>query len=68
LGLLGDAEYDYVEVPYPQQWVPYWVTPPLEEEEAEEVALLVDEYQPLDLSEEEAIRWAIEESELLELS
>jgi hypothetical protein len=38
-----------------------------DEEEAEEVALPVEEYQPLDLSEEEAIQRAIEESELLEL-
>jgi hypothetical protein len=39
----------------------------LEEEETEEVAFPVEEYQPQDLSEEEAIRRAIEESELLEL-
>jgi hypothetical protein len=32
------------------------VPPLLEEEEAEEVALAVEEYQPPDLSEEEAIR------------
>jgi hypothetical protein len=41
--------------------------PPPEEDEAEEVALPVEEYQPPDLLEEEAIRWAIEESELLGL-
>jgi hypothetical protein len=37
-GLLGDTEYDSAVVPYPQQ-VLYWVPPPLEEEEAEEVPL-----------------------------
>jgi hypothetical protein len=42
------------------------VLPP-PEEATEDVALLVEEYQPLDLSEEEAIRRAIEESKLLEL-
>jgi hypothetical protein len=42
------------------------VLPP-PEEATDEVALLVEEYQPLDLSEEEAIRRAIEESKLLEL-
>jgi hypothetical protein len=31
------------------------------------VAFPVEEYQPSDLSKEEAIRWAIEESELVEL-
>jgi hypothetical protein len=39
-----------------------------EEEEAEEMALPVEENQPPDLSEEEAIRRAMEESELLELA
>jgi hypothetical protein len=34
---------------------PIWVPPQLEEEEAEEVALSVEEYKPPDLSEEEAI-------------
>jgi hypothetical protein len=43
------------------------VPPSLEEEEAEQVALPVEEYQPPDLLEEEAIRRAIEKSELLEL-
>jgi hypothetical protein len=65
-GLLSDAEYDYAVEVYPLQLVPYWVPPP-EEEKAEEVTLPVEEYQPPDLSEEEAIRRAIEESELLEL-
>jgi hypothetical protein len=45
-----------------------WTPPPPKEEEAEEVALPVEEYQPPDLSEQEAIRCVIEESELLELS
>jgi hypothetical protein len=65
-GLLGDEEYDYAADIYPPQQVP-WAPPPPEEEEAEEVALPVEECQPPDLSEKEAIRWAIEESELLEL-
>jgi hypothetical protein len=46
------------------------VPPPLEEEEDEVVdapVLPVDEYQPPDLSEEEALRRPIEESELIEL-
>jgi hypothetical protein len=54
-GLLGDAEYDYVVAPYPQQQVPYWEPPPPEEEEEEEEAELaplpVEEYQPPCLSE-----------------
>jgi hypothetical protein len=66
-GLLGDAKYDYAAEVYPQQLDPYWVSSPPEEEEAEEMALPVEEYQPPELSEEEAIRRAIEESELLEL-
>jgi hypothetical protein len=61
-GLLGYAEYDYASEVYPQQQVPYWV-PLSEEEEAEEVAVPVEEYQPPDLSKEEAIRWDIEENE-----
>jgi hypothetical protein len=68
-GLLGDAEYDYAADPQPQQQVPYWVPPPPEaEEEKDEVVeapvLPVDEYQPPDLLGEEALRRAIEESEL----
>jgi hypothetical protein len=69
-GLLGDAEYDYAAEVYPQQLVPYLVPPPPEVEEAEEakeVPLPVEEYQPPDVSEEEALRRAIEESELVEL-
>jgi hypothetical protein len=42
-------------------------SPSEEKEEAEEAALQMEEYPPSDLSEEEAIRRAIEESELLEL-
>jgi hypothetical protein len=41
-GQLGNAEYDYAVDPYPQQQVPYWVLPPPEEEEAEEVDEVVD--------------------------
>jgi hypothetical protein len=71
-GLLGDAEYDYDADPHPQQQAPRWVLPPSEKEEKEEEvaeapALPVEQYQPPDLSEEEALRWAIEESELTEL-
>jgi hypothetical protein len=72
-GLLGDAEYDYDADPHPQRQVVPWVPPPPEEEEevAEEVveasALSVELYQPPDLSEEEALWWAIEESELVVL-
>jgi hypothetical protein len=72
-GLLGDAKYDYDADPYPQQQVLHWV-PPLPEadgEEEEQVVeapvLPVEQYQPPDLSEEEALRQAIEESELAEL-
>jgi hypothetical protein len=72
-GQLGNAEYDYAADPYPQQQVPYWVLPPPEEEEAEEAnevvdapVLPVEQYQPPDLS-EEALRRAIEESELVDL-
>jgi hypothetical protein len=61
------VEYDYAAEVYSLQQVPYWVPPPSKEEEAEEVALPVEEYQPQDLSEEEAIRRAIEKRELLEL-
>jgi hypothetical protein len=39
-GLLGDAEYDYAAVPYPQQQV----LPPPEEDEAKEVPLLVEDW------------------------
>jgi hypothetical protein len=46
LGLLGDEEYDYAAEVYPPQQVPYWAPLPPEEEEAEEVALPADEYQP----------------------
>jgi hypothetical protein len=42
-------------------------SPPEEKEEAEEAALPMEEYQPSDLSEEETIQRAIEESELFEL-
>jgi hypothetical protein len=70
-GLLGDAEYDYDADPYLQQQVPHWVPPPPEEDEEEQVmevpVLPVEQYQPLDQSEEEALRRAIEESELAEL-
>jgi hypothetical protein len=52
-GLLGDEEYDDATKVY----LP-------EDEEAKEVAIPVEEYQPPDLSEEEAIRRAMEESEL----
>jgi hypothetical protein len=65
-GLLGDEEYDYSADVNASQQVP-WALPPPEEEEAEEVAISVEEYQPPDLSEEEAIRRAMEESKLLEL-
>jgi hypothetical protein len=51
---------------YPPQQVP-WAPAPSEEEEAKEVVIPVEEYQPPNLSEEEAIRRAMEESELLEL-
>jgi hypothetical protein len=53
-------------VVYLPQQVP-WAPPPPEEEEAEEVAIPVEEYQPSDLWEEEAIRRDIVESKLLEL-
>jgi hypothetical protein len=79
-GLLGNAEYDYDYdvVPYPQQQVLHWVPPPPEENEEEEEeeeeeqvveapVLPVEQYQPPDLSEEEALRRAIEESELTEI-
>jgi hypothetical protein len=68
-----DSEYDYGADPHPQQQVAPWVPPPAEEEEevAEEVVevpmLPVEQYQPPDLSEEVALRRAIEESELVEL-
>jgi hypothetical protein len=62
--LLGDEEYDYGATVNTPQQVP---RAPPEEEEAEEVVIPVEEYQPQDLSEEEAIRPAMEESNLLEL-
>jgi hypothetical protein len=65
-GHLGDEEYDYNTDVNASQQVP-WALPPPEEEEAEEVAIPMEEYQPPDLSEEEAIRRAMEESKLLEL-
>jgi hypothetical protein len=55
---------------YPHQLVLYWV-PPKEEEDEEAVeapALPVEEYQPPVLSEEEALRRAIEKSKLIELA
>jgi hypothetical protein len=73
LGLLGDAEYDYDTDLYPQQQVPHSVPPPPEEdkEEKEQVVeasmLPVEQYQSLDLSEEEALRRDIKEGELAEL-
>jgi hypothetical protein len=56
-GLLGDAEYDYNADPYPQQLLlPHWVPPLPEEDEEEEVPVLpVEQYQPPDLSEQEAL-------------
>jgi hypothetical protein len=69
--LLGDAEYDYDTDPYPQQQVPHWLPLSEEDEEEDQVVeapvLSVEQYQPPDLSEEEALRWAIEESELADL-
>jgi hypothetical protein len=67
--LLGDAEYGYDADPYPQQLVSHWVSPPLEEEEevVEASVLPVEQYQPPDLSKEEALRQAIEKNELVEL-
>jgi hypothetical protein len=44
-GLLSDEESDYAAEVYPPQQVPYWVPPPSEVEDSEEVALLVEEYQ-----------------------
>jgi hypothetical protein len=64
-GLLGDEEYDYGVPGNAPQQVPW--APPLGKEEADEVMIPVEEYQPPDLLEEEAIRRAMEESELLEL-
>jgi hypothetical protein len=72
-GLLDDAEYDYDADPYPQQQVPHWVPSPPEEDNDEEEhvmeapVLMVEQYQPLDLSDEDALQRAIEESELIEL-
>jgi hypothetical protein len=58
-GLLGDAEYNYDADPYPQQQVPHRAPPPPEEDKEEQVmeasVLPVEQYQPLDLSEEEAL-------------
>jgi hypothetical protein len=67
--LLGGAEYDNDANLHPQQQVPHWVSlPPEEEEEVVEAPVLpVEQYQPSDLSEEEVLRRAIEESELVEL-
>jgi hypothetical protein len=71
LSLLGNGEYDYDADPYPQQQVPHWVPPPPEEEQEEEEedmevpVLLVEQYQPPDLLDEEALQRAIEESELV---
>jgi hypothetical protein len=64
-GLLGNNKYNYdmpVDAPQHMAWSP---SPPREEEAKE--AIPMEEYMPLGLSEEEAIRLAMEQSELLEL-
>jgi hypothetical protein len=64
--LLSDEEYDYsllVNAPQQVSWAP----PAPEEEESKEMAILIEDYQPPDLSKEEAIQRAMEESGLLEL-
>jgi hypothetical protein len=60
--LLGDEEYDY-DVPADASQHVSWPPPSSPQEEAEE-EILVEEYMPRGLSEEEAIRLTMEQSEL----
>jgi hypothetical protein len=59
---LRGEEYDY-DV---SKHVP-WPLPSLQPEDAKEVEILVEEYMPPGFSKEQAIRLAMEHSELIEL-
>jgi hypothetical protein len=65
-GILGDDEYEY-DAPIGAQEPEAWAPPP-QEEEAKEEPIQVEEYMPPCLLEVEAIRLAMEQSEILELS
>jgi hypothetical protein len=65
-GILDDDKYEY-DVHVGAQEPAMWAPPP-QEREAKEEPIQVEEYMPPCLSEEEAIRLAMEQSEILELS